>query len=106
MTDEDKKAYADRKCPKKCLNCEHRKIITHGVLPYNFCKKLNVSLEENMTDEDKKAYADRKCPKKCLNCEHRKIITHGVLPYNFCKKLNVSFTKNGPDDFLNCTKLN
>ena len=48
----------------------------------------------------------RKGKEPCLNCEHRKIITHGVLPYNFCKKLNVSFTKNGPDDFLNCTKLN
>ena len=51
MTDEDKKAYADRKCPKKCLNCEHRKIITHGVLPYNFCKKLNVSFTKNEPDD-------------------------------------------------------
>ena len=41
--DEKKKEHADRNCPKKCLNCDFRKIITHGVLPYNFCVKLNVS---------------------------------------------------------------
>lgn len=46
-----KKAYADRNGLKKCLNCEHRKIITHGVLPYNFCKKLNVSFTKNEPDD-------------------------------------------------------
>lgn len=39
----NKKKYADKHSPKKCLNCEYREIIVHGVLPYNFCEKLNVS---------------------------------------------------------------
>ena len=34
---------ADNKCPEKCKNCTERKIITHGVVPYNFCTKLNKS---------------------------------------------------------------
>lgn len=30
-------------CPKKCINCEYRKVIKHYIVPYNFCTKLNVS---------------------------------------------------------------
>lgn len=37
------KNNADSKCPKKCKNCTSRKIITHSVMPYNFCTKLNKS---------------------------------------------------------------
>ena len=36
-------AYVNKKCPKKCVDCECRKVITHYVVPYNFCTKLNVS---------------------------------------------------------------
>ena len=39
----NKKNKVDNKCPKKCKDCEYRKIITHYVVPYNFCTKLNVS---------------------------------------------------------------
>lgn len=38
-----KKDRADNRCKKKCKNCEHRVVYTHSVVPYNFCKKLNVS---------------------------------------------------------------
>ena len=37
------KKNVNNKCPKKCINCEYRKVITHSVVPYNFCTKLNVS---------------------------------------------------------------
>ncbi len=37
------KDSVDNKCPKKCVGCEYRQIITCGVVPYNFCSKLGVS---------------------------------------------------------------
>lgn len=33
----------DNKCPKKCKECVHRKVITSYIVQYNFCTKLNVS---------------------------------------------------------------
>ena len=37
------KKNVNNKCPKKCIDCEYRKVITHYVAPYNFCTKLNAS---------------------------------------------------------------
>lgn len=37
----NKNNNVDDKCPKKCKDCEYRKIIMHSVVPYNFCTKLN-----------------------------------------------------------------
>lgn len=39
----NKKDNVNSKCPKKCRNCDCRKVITHSVVPYNFCTKLNAS---------------------------------------------------------------
>ncbi len=39
----NKKDNVDSKCPKKCIGCDCRKIVTHSVVPYNFCTKLNAS---------------------------------------------------------------
>ena len=33
----------DNKCPNKCINCDCRKVLTHYIVPYNFCTKLNAS---------------------------------------------------------------
>ena len=47
---DNKKDYADKICPKKCKNCDFRKVMTHSVIPYNFCTKLNVSFSKGDPD--------------------------------------------------------
>lgn len=38
------------KIPEKCVECKYRKVFTHYVRPYNFCKKLNVSFSGGEPD--------------------------------------------------------
>lgn len=49
--------------PKKCKECCHHKILTHSILPYNFCTKLNISFNGSEADE-------------FLNCEKRSVKTN------------------------------